>query len=313
MKRFNTAEDVLEQVFTSCVTLRQDPIILGRCDFLSIPGQNGPRWIVPVYARFGKIVLQQWQPYNFSSKLKWKGIRWLYNLGLLDKLPGITSITTSSKLNIKTNSRDSYFVPIVYVGTPGLEQKAVATLVSQKSGTPEKILKVALTEKAKKSLLHESRILEKLSELNISDVPTLYGIDKSGKCTCQSVIGGRLSSRTLTQAHIDRLIQFPKSPKITSLDKQQNLLRLAFKKEYTLFESHTSIISKALPLIHGKNIPFILVHGDFAPWNLKTDKDGRITPIDWEAAQLEGFPFGIYVIFFLYRGICLRGSTRYKK
>lgn len=42
--------------------------------------------------------------------------------------------------------------------------------------------------------------------------------------------------------------------------------------------------------LSGRPVPRTLFHGDFAPWNVKVDSDGRWTVLDWERGQLAGVP-----------------------
>jgi hypothetical protein len=48
-----------------------------------------------------------------------------------------------------------------------------------------------------------------------------------------------------------------------------------------------AVISRALS---GRPVPRTLFHGDFAPWNVKVDGEGRWTVLDWERGQLAGVP-----------------------
>ena len=51
-----------------------------------------------------------------------------------------------------------------------------------------------------------------------------------------------------------------------------------------------------LPL-SSKKWPVVIQHGDFAPWNILQQKDGRLSAIDWEYGKLEGFP-GLDLAFY---------------
>jgi aminoglycoside phosphotransferase (APT) family kinase protein len=66
-------------------------------------------------------------------------------------------------------------------------------------------------------------------------------------------------------------------------------------------------------LVRGGEIPLVLVHGDFAPWNLKFQEDGQIAAIDWEDAQLKGFPLWDLCHFFLMQGHLFRETTPVKE
>lgn len=101
MRQFDNAEAILKLVFKSSIAQAEmSSGVTGGSHFLVIPGQQGPRWIVPSYAPLGKSVLTQWQPYNFTSKLKWKGLLFIYTLGMLEKVPGISSVRNEHKASV---------------------------------------------------------------------------------------------------------------------------------------------------------------------------------------------------------------------
>lgn len=300
MKRFDNAGAILDLVFESSAANAGDHSeAIEHFNFLVIPGQHGPRWIVPSSSLHGKSVLARWRPYSIASKIKWNGLRLLYAMEILGKIPGINLVSVESGSNLKIPGLKPSFTPVVYVGTPGSQQKAVVTLVSNHSGEPRAIMKVAMGEGATASLMREALNLEKLAGTNVQGVPTLMAVEDGGKRTWQTVVDGRLTSRKLTRLHIDWLLQLPRPEKSTTLSEQQALLRRVFEKHSLLSGNHGQAISAAIAAIHGGQIPLVLVHGDFAPWNLKRQADGRIAAIDWEEADWAGLPLWDLCHFFL--------------
>jgi aminoglycoside phosphotransferase (APT) family kinase protein len=160
-------------------------------------------------------------------------------------------------------------------------------------------MKVAMSDRGKESLLREAVTLKKLSDTKVQSVPRFLAIEEDGRRTWQTVVGGRLTSRKLTMAHIDYLLQLPTSESSTTLNEQQELLRISVEKNFSLFENHRKIIDYAIAAVHGGVIPLVLVHGDFAPWNLKLQLDGKIAAIDWEEADWFGLPLWDLCHFFL--------------
>ena len=49
------------------------------------------------------------------------------------------------------------------------------------------------------------------------------------------------------------------------------------------------LLERLLPSLSGMTLATTIVHGDFAPWNLRLDR-GRIHALDWETGSLEGPP-----------------------
>ena len=299
MKQPGNAEYILDLVLSLSTDNQNLPAkVLLPFGFFIIHGQYGPRWIVPDRPIYGKSVLAGWHPYNFGSRIKWKGLKLSYVMKLMGKIPGIHFLPTQNRSLLQIPGIDSFFVPVMYIGTPGPHQKVVVTLVSPESGEPRAIMKVALSEEARISLLQESVNLEKLSSAGILGVPISLGAEKDGNRTWQTVVRGQLTSRELTRAHIDWLLSLPRSDRSTTLTEQQKLLRRKFELNPGLFGTHKQAISDAIDSIHGGQVPLLLVHGDFAPWNLKKQCDGTISAIDWEAADWSGFPLWDLCHFF---------------
>lgn len=300
MKQSYNATAILDLIFEPSVAqYGTSSWVAGGDKFLVIPGQNGPRWIVPSPSSLGKIVLSQWQPYNFASKLKWKGLLLIYALGWLDKVPGIYFAHRGSGESLQVPKMIPSCVPVVYVGTPGPQQKAVVTLVSQNSGKPQAIMKVALGNRARSSLLREAVILEKLAGIGVTGVPSLLATEEDGERTWQSVITGKLTSRNLTHSHIEWLLGLPKIEKATTLQEQQELLRQELTSNIYLLQRHRRTASVSIAKMKGGQIPLVLVHGDFTPWNLKKQAGGKIAAIDWEDANMKGLPLWDLCHFFL--------------
>ncbi len=278
--------------------------------FLVLSGQYGPRWIIPSQPRFGLPVLKQWHPYNFTSRIKWACLLFLYSKGLLRMIPGINVICLPSAAEPRLPGNTADLIPVVYVGTPGPQQKGVVTLVDPESCTPLAVMKVALSEGAKVSLLHEAKILEKLAAANLYGTPALLGIEENGMRTWQTVITGPLTNRKLTQAHIDWLLRLPRTGKTTTLEKQQPLIRKELQKELPgLGTMDKQTLSAAVDMLQGQErLPRVLVHGDFTPWNLKRQTDGKIAAIDWEEASLDGLPLWDICHFYFMQAHLFCGS-----
>jgi len=268
--------------------------------YFAICGEHGLRWLVPTYSRSGKAVLSQWTPYKFTSRIKWKGLLFIYTIGLLGKMPGIKTVTFApQKSGLQIPGGESSFCPVVYVGTSDPQQKAVVTLVSPGNSEPQAVMKVALGDRAQASLLREAMILKKLLNTSAVGAPILLAVEDNGRRTWQSVVGGRLTSRKLTQAHINWLLQLPRSDKSTTLNEQQKSLQHNFSRNPQLLGGHRRAVDAAIGVIQGGIIPLVFIHGDFAPWNLKSQPDGKIAAIDWEDADPAGFPLWDLCHFFL--------------
>lgn len=263
-------------------------------DFWVLTSQHGPRWVIPSNAQLGLPVLRQWRPYSLTSLAKWQGLLCLYACRLLGHVPGIKT----ARINVKGVGLPfvGKFMPVVYIGTPGPQQKAVVTLVDPHTRVAQSVLKVALGEHAVTSLHREALALETLADQDVVGAPKLLWINTEEGRSCQSVVPGKLTGRTLKQSHIDWLKKLPRNGQITTLNQRREVLEEAFKDG---FPEEAVLIEQALKGITGTEpIPEILVHGDFAPWNLKFQTGGKIAAIDWEEARFNGLPLHDICHFF---------------
>ena len=259
--------------------------------FFVILNNDTPRWIIPENSQLGRRVLAQWRPYKLTSQVKWSAVRLLYSLNLISKLPGVIIYINEMRHRVKIPNEKIGAVPVIYVGTPGNQQKAVVTLVNPVTGMPMAVMKVALGISSSTSLVNEAKTLQRLNNAGVKNIPKLLSSELKPDRTWQTVISGQLSSRRLTANHIDWLLKLPKPGKTTSFDNQRKaLVTHITNTQNEIHVQHFQIIFQAVNNIQGQhNVPLITVHGDFAPWNIKQTPD-ELAIIDWEDAEMEGLP-----------------------
>ena len=183
------------------------------------------------------------------------------------------------------------------IGTPGPYQKA-SVLVMGDDGGPRAFAKVALKETADTMISAEASWLEKIGECQAlaGKAPKLL---KQGKASngrhylALSVApSGYSTTSNFTAAHASFLrdlstfnpieSSFRESPAFCYLEHALSQLRP------NLSEAHFVALTNALDdcAQHFANWkgPFVLAHGDFAPWNIRVYNDG-IFAFDWEYAS----------------------------
>lgn len=271
----------------------KDYVISGQKDdggFLVIPGNGAPRWIVPGNASLGAGVLAQWTPYGFGSQIKWYLLRLFYVLKCMARVPGITRLAGSGRTDAA--NKQTVVAPVIYVGTPGPQQKIVVTLVDVSNGQALAVMKLALGVDASTSILREANTLKLLSDLGVKNTPKLIALDKDAGYTWQAVVSGKLAARHLNSIQVDWLLSLPKTGKTTTFNEQkERLCRLIDNERNDFSNRHLELITKSLEGMNSDSlIPFVLAHGDFAPWNLKQKNNGECAVIDWEDADVEGLP-----------------------
>ncbi|PKG82547.1 hypothetical protein CXF85_13780 [Colwellia sp. 75C3] len=285
--------------------------------YAAIVSNNNPRWIIPLGSPLAKNTLSQWMPYSILSQFKWHIICLLSPFKLLAKLPNIINIGSlpickiKNSVAIKNGTAINSVVPIVYVGTEGLQQKAVASLICTKTSGNIAIMKIAIGSAASRSLNNEISALSTLEKHKFHYAPKCLNQNKALGYTVQTVIDGKLSSRELTVQHIELLSE------LASVSPKQQTTYLAIKKELleqlelnksskdrSLTENDFTLISKTLNKVESDfELPLIFVHGDFSPWNIKvasscvknslnkrSTKNTHLALIDWEDFKFSGLP-----------------------
>jgi hypothetical protein len=317
LNREQEAINILELIFNAAF---EEKKLLSdshkRYTFFTIPGQGNLRWIVPDDPRLGIPVLSQWRPYKPWSYIKWKFILSLYSNRWLKKIQGIGILEfTPDKAHTPNGKSRQRSVPVIYVGTPGPHQKAVATFINPVTGIPENVMKVALKKSARKNLTREAEMLKKIAEFNVPEIPKIISIEDDGAKTVQTVINGRLTSRKLTKAHIDWLLELPRFKKTTTFDEQRLIIHeVLAKNQSKLTEVERKSIIQAATALQGKiPIPYLIIHGDFAPWNLKWIANDEITAIDWEDSSVDGLPLWDLSHFFCIQAHLFGGPNPFKK
>ncbi len=263
-------------------------------EFLAVPGQETPRWLLPVRNRKLDSVLGNWSPYRLASSMKWAAIRTAHRAGCLAVLPGVASVKLARVEDIDWRSigwsGSEPPVPAIYVGTPGVSRKAVIHLVNASSGVCEAVVKVPLTEGAHAAILHEADVLEILADEGYKSAPQLIYVDRDRGVTTQAFIAGKAGGRGFGGAYQNALRSLMLADERTTIvghamDWREQLDR-AFGCKRDL-----SLVSAAMSELDDTElVPACWVHGDFAPWNMRRLHDGSLALLDWEDAQRSGLP-----------------------
>jgi len=229
------------------------------------------RWIIPVESKYAQLTLSEWKPYGILSLVKWNAFIILYRLGLVKFFTSVEELTLSLP-------ESSKYIPVIYVGTPGEQQKAVITLVEEVNTVPVAVIKVALENAACGSLLVEANTLAALQEKQVSNVPQLQSISKDSTYSSQSIVPGKLSNRTLSKIHINLLLSLAGAGKALKFsDYKAAIVNNITKNKANIFNGQLVLCKKAVKYIRNDaEIPSVIVHGDFAPWNLKVQKSGGL-------------------------------------
>ena len=261
--------------------------------FFVIPDHCGPRWIVPHDWTVAKSFLGSWRPYTASSRLKWQTLLIAYRQGQLGRFAKIKSLgididNGADWQHLGCSLPDSRF-PVIYVGTPQVARKAVVGLADC-NGTVSSVTKIALTDEACRSILHEADMLKRLESEKPGLAPKSIFVNEATGVAAQKAISGRATGRKLLPAHIAALLAL--SVPLETITLRDSAETLAAQIDLPSFDGEVrSVIGRVLEEIDDNEpLPATWVHGDFAPWNIKKVPNGQFRAVDWENASPRGLP-----------------------
>jgi len=258
-----------------------------------IPGNYGPRWLIPARSRVAAAVLGIWHPYNLSSRMKWFAIRMAARAGVLQLIPTVSKVNTSragalrwfERCGIRSQTGEI----VVLVGNPSADRKLIVFLIDAGQHIAA-VLKVGLTAAGGLSLLHEAEVLLKLEPYTWA--PKILSIHPDLRAAAQEYIPGAMPGRKFLPEYMDMLCRLPRSGRIT------NLAHIAGEMASRLhpFKMHLDkiapdILDRSLGCLDlDISISTMLVHGDFAPWNMRHHPKKGYVLVDWEWADFAGLP-----------------------
>jgi hypothetical protein len=154
--------------------------------------------------------------------------------------------------------------------------------------------KIGISALARQITAHEALVLKALSDLpeaKFQSPKLLFAGDIEGNhLVVQSALAGSPPAAQWTPAHelfLETLRRGSLKPAaytamVRSLNARLPLLAV-------LGDRLQNVLDEMMPVLEGMKVPWTIVHGDFAPWNLRQHM-GRISAFDWEYAQLDGLP-----------------------
>jgi len=284
--------DLAEQISEALLDTSEDTTV-GE-PFLALPGSGEPRWLLPQRHRRIDSTLAAWSPFRLRSQIKWGAVRAANQTGVLSALPNVAPVTIAGldSFDWRAVGWKGTQNPIVavHIGTPGMTRKAVLLLVDSTTGTCCTVVKVPLTEAAKRAILREAEVVLTLEREGHGCAPRLIYADYDRGIATQTALLGTTGRRNFAPAYESLLRSFTQKGESTSIvehasDWQEQLLCPPCP------EVDVSLLADALSeLCDTSALPCCWVHGDFAPWNLKHMPDGTVALLDWENAYRGGLP-----------------------
>ncbi|HEX4029763.1 MAG TPA: phosphotransferase [Terracidiphilus sp.] len=261
-----------------------------RVPYVVIRGHDGPRWLIPQASALACTILQEWRPYTLRAGLMWRTVTAAYRLGALSLMPGAVRAQlpadASGQLLRRAGWHGDADLPVVLVGNDSDTRKLLVFLRDRSRGQ-DVLVKVALKPGARASICNEARTLESLDPL--LRAPRLLRADHDAAITVQEYLPGRLGDRRCKPQYVALLLRMAEGAAAIPLGEQGRRLAERLRVRVDDDARAAPRLDAALALLDRQAVvPAVLVHGDFAPWNIRELPDGGCTLIDWEMAGRGG-------------------------
>jgi len=261
--------------------------------YLAIPGNYGPRWLIPAESRASEPALSAWRPYTIPSRIKWLAIRTAARTGLLRFVPSVSNVATSRQGALRwferCGIRSQRGELVILVGNPSPDRKLIVFLLDDEHRIAA-VLKVGLTAGGGLSVLHEAETLKRLDPYQWA--PGLLSVHPELRAASQAYVDGAMPDRGFLPEYMDLLCQLPRTGDCRKLSEVAGELanRLSpFKAG--LDQIAPGLLSRSLDRLDlDVELPTLLVHGDCVPWNIRKNAERGHVLVDWEWADFAGLP-----------------------
>jgi hypothetical protein len=270
--------------------------------FAVLPNWENPRWFIPLGApAISSAGFNLYTPARTSARLKRAAAR----AAVYTRLP----IWYRDQIVIAQRNRAALLKPMdelfpgaklaiaLSAGAPegALNRKASAAVIDER-GEIRAFLKIADSPLATELLHREGQVLRELASRNsgLSLAPKLLwsGDIEGSFVLAQSPLAGGPAATALGQDHHVYLDRLTAGSRISPM--QTELVRSLQRRMTSMRDHRAELVSAfdhAAPLLAEQQMAHGIVHGDFAPWNLRRNA-GEITAFDWEYGHLDG-PAGL--------------------
>ena len=266
--------------------------------YIALPSLQDVRWLLPVdHGTLAAASTTIPHPHRRAARLQRLVLMLLLKAGRLQTRSRLITVAAKRQPAI-VRSFERLFPGLTFdlsisAGTPGPMRKPTVACFDR-NGTPLAFAKVATTPAAEALIHNEAAVLR-----HIESEPRLRGIAPRllAETTCdgratvvQSVLTGRLAPVTLGEAHRDFLSAL-ESDATYSVAAQPFVRALLDRLRWQpgIADECRPVVEDAVRALAGTLLPSTLMHGDFAPWNLRV-QDDAIRAFDWEYGVVDGLP-----------------------
>lgn len=263
--------------------------------FAILPSIDDARWFIPLDSpAVSSGAFSLYAPFRMSARLKNLGVRLAARSGLPFWYRDRICIAYRDLPPVERTLNGLFDCPTrlaLSTGAPGpLARRKPTVAVLTPCGKTIALAKLAVTPISERLLKHEATILGALGSR--TDAPSIaphlvLGRDVGGRfVVVQTPVIGHPTHPDLTPAHyrfLERLRGHVWKP------VGATALVDSWRVSTESAQNSAAILGRALLTLNGVSLPTTVVHGDFAPWNLRK-RGGEVLAFDWENAVLDGLP-----------------------
>jgi hypothetical protein len=268
--------------------------------FAVLPSLKNARWFVPLDSpAVSSAAMSLYTPSRLSAKLKRGAVR----LAMHARLPiwyhdhvwiaQREAPPIEAALNPLFPGQDVRWA--LSSGAPeGARNRKASALMLAPDGEMLAFVKLARSAIARQILGRETDVLNHLSRFTeiAESVPRVLftGEMDDVRVLAQTPLQGSPAPIGLTRAHLSFLQSMQTSLTVRAADTA-TASEMGGRLE-SLGRSGQPLLAiwdDVLPVLREFDVPITIVHGDFAPWNLRLDK-GRLGAFDWEYGEPHGLP-----------------------
>jgi hypothetical protein len=266
--------------------------------FAVLPSLANPRWFVPLDSTaVSSAAFRLYTPFQTMARLKLLGVRTVARTGLpvwyRDQFVIAQRTMPPIERVLKAVFPSIDLRVAIATGTPGPDRKPTAAILSMDGGTLG-FAKLSCSAVSAQLIEHEATILRALACVP-HPVPLaprlLFAGEVDGTVlTIQDAVPGSPGPRQFTGAH--RLFLTGLSQGNATRASSAVIVDALHRRVEDLSSPRSDLLSAfyaVLPVVNRLVLPTTIVHGDFAPWNVRSHH-GDIAAFDWEYGEVEGLP-----------------------
>ncbi|MEA2710836.1 MAG: hypothetical protein QOF78_3437 [Phycisphaerales bacterium] len=185
---------------------------------------------------------------------------------------------------------------------PAINRKPSASVIDA-DGHVLAFVKIAASKVSREIVEHEAEILAALAQhrhLQVDTPRLLFAGEVDGRyLTVQSPLEGTPAPAAWTSEHTAFLDALSSGPEKMAADTN---MVADLPQRLAAQPALRDVFDAILPTLEQTKVKSTIVHGDFAPWNLRTH-NGKLSAFDWEYGDVDGLPLIDEIHFRLQLGL----------